>query len=214
VDAEDVGFTRLEELDGLITPDVGRVLYDYAKRVPADQAIIELGSYHGKSTAYLAMGASDGNGHIIYAIDTWSEDHSAWRRSVMDRIPSPSMDTFVTQLESVGLADQVDPVKSTTADAAADYVAAVNDGDMPRVGLLFIDADHNFDAVWNDFHAWRPALADDGFIIFDDYTKNNPGVVKTVRKLRAEGWIEPVTREAGAGRLVITTLTKKAYDAS
>lgn len=48
MDAEDVGFTHIDELDGLITPEVGRVLHRYAMKVPAGQAIVELGSYHGK----------------------------------------------------------------------------------------------------------------------------------------------------------------------
>lgn len=196
MDAEDVGFTHIDELDGLITPEVGRVLHRYAMKVPAGQAIVELGSYHGKSTAFLALGSRDGNDQLVYAVDTWSEEHSAWRSSVMARIPSPKLETFQEQLASLGLLDRVEPYTGTTTDAAAEYADALHDNAVDPVGLLYVDADHSYDAVMADFNVWRDLMAPDGVMIFDDYTKSNPGVVRALRELRDTGRIKPLAVEA------------------
>ena len=53
---------KLEALSGLIPHDEGLALADLAAAVPATEAIVELGSFKGKSTAYLAAGAKRGGG--------------------------------------------------------------------------------------------------------------------------------------------------------
>lgn len=192
LDAEHQDFSEIDGLDGLITPEIGRILYDHALRVPANQAIVEIGSYHGKSTAYLALAAREGGGQVVIAIDTWSEDNSAWRAAVMDRIPSPTAAKFQEQLTWIGLIDQVQPYEGTSADAAKDYAEALVDGDVNEVGLLYVDGDHAYEEVLRDFIAWRDLMAPDGIIIFDDYTRTNPGVVKALRELRDSGRIKPI----------------------
>lgn len=45
------------ELEGPMPDRVGQVLHDLAADVPADLAIVEVGSYRGRSTCWLATGA-------------------------------------------------------------------------------------------------------------------------------------------------------------
>ena len=73
---------ELETLDGLISYEVGELLHNHAAVIPASNAVVELGSYHGKSTAYLARGAKIGYGAPVFAVDAWSEEVSAWRNRV------------------------------------------------------------------------------------------------------------------------------------
>lgn len=200
LDAEHQDFSEVDNLEGLITGDIGRVLYDAARVVPANQAIVELGSYLGKSTAYLALGAREGNGQVVVAVDTWSEGNSAWRASVMDRIPSPTAERFQEQLTWIGLIDQVQPYHGTTTAAAREYEEALRDGDVSPIGLLYVDADHAYEAVIADFQEWRDLLAPGAVILFDDFTKSNPGVVRALRELRDDGRIVPF--DTGIPRLV------------
>ena len=37
-----------------------------------------------------------------------------------------------------------------------------------QIGVLFIDADHNYEAVRRDFEFWSPFVAPGGYIVFDD----------------------------------------------
>jgi hypothetical protein len=44
-----------------------------------------------------------------------------------------------------------------------------------QIGYLFIDGDHNYDAVKRDFEDWFPWVADGGFISIHDSTANRGG---------------------------------------
>jgi predicted O-methyltransferase YrrM len=197
LDAEHQDFSEIDRLKGLITPEVGRVLYDYAVRVPADQAIVEIGAYHGKSTAYLALAAREGGGQTVITVDTWSEDHSEWRSAVAAHIPSPTFEEFTRQLTWIGLIDQVEPHEGESVVTAMEYEQALKDEDVNPIGLLYVDGDHSYEAVMADFDAWKRSMAPEGVIIFDDYNKSNPGVVKALRELRDTKRIIPLAVEAG-----------------
>lgn len=185
----------LETLDGLISAEVGELLHNHAAVVPASNAIVELGSYKGKSTAYLARGAIIGYGAPVLAVDAWSEEVSAWRNRVLERLPSATYHEFLDQLKRAGVQKQVTPVRSMTTLAAEMWGESIGNGNP--VGLLYIDGDHHFEAVMADFRAWRPHLSDDALIIFDDYdTDTNPGVLAAVSALAENGEITNVEKHA------------------
>jgi predicted O-methyltransferase YrrM len=176
-----LNFDELAELDGLISRDVGELLHNFAALVPADQAIVELGSYRGKSTCYLATGAALDYHAPVYAVDAWSEEVSAWRAAVLSTLPSPAFEDFTAQLDKAGVSDGVHVIRSLTTLAAEMY-------DGPPVGLLYIDGDHSREAVLADFRAWRRHLAPNAVIIFDDFgVTKNPGVSLAVGDLEASG---------------------------
>lgn len=187
-------FAVLDSLDGLITTDIGHTLHNLAQRVPAGQAIVEIGSYRGKSTAYLAAGAADGV--PVYAVDPWEqrplrEWHHNRGRNI---IKQPTLAAFTAQLQRVGLARRVTPMQGLSVDIARAYTG-------PPVGLLFIDGDHRADACQADFHSWRPHFAPGATVAFDDYDEQrNPGVVEAVGQLKPMFNGTPVI----SGRLLVT----------
>ena len=194
-----LGLDELAELDGLIGRDVGEVLYDYATAVESDRAIVELGSYRGKSTCYLATGAKEargGSGPTVYAVDAWSEEVSKWRKSVMAELPSPVFADFMAQIVKAEIEDIVIPVQTLSVSAAESYAGA-------PVALLYIDGDHHKEAALADFRAWRRHLTEDAVVIFDDYgVTKNIGVTEAVDALVESG--EFVNMEVLAdGRLAV-----------
>lgn len=198
-----LSFDELAELDGLISREVGEALHNFAACVPADQSIVEIGSYLGKSTAYLATGAALDDGAHVYAVDAWSIEVSAWRSAVLGRLPSPEYDMFLAQLDKAGVRDRVTPIRSLST-LAAELFPDVGDRDG-SVGLLYIDGDHHKDAAMADLRAWRRYLASDALIIFDDYaTTQNPGVKAAVEALEANKEIKNV--EVVADRLAVCDL--------
>jgi cephalosporin hydroxylase len=40
---------------------------------------------------------------------------------------------------------------------------------MPQVDILFIDGDHRYQSVVNDFEIYSPLVTPNGYIVFDDY---------------------------------------------
>jgi predicted O-methyltransferase YrrM len=178
---------ELAELDGLISAEVGEHLLKLASRVPKGQAIVELGSYRGKSTCYLATGARQGTGAHVYAVDAWSEEVSAWRSAVLATLPSPVYEDFRAQLGKAGFSDEHVTAVKTLSTMAGDHYEG------PKVGLLYIDGDHSMRAAVADFRAWRNHLADDAVVVYDDYAMTkNPGVKAAVEALKESGELTDV----------------------
>lgn len=155
-----------------MNPGVGDELERLAAVVPADQAIVEIGSYRGKSTAYLASGST---GARVFAVDPWD-----FAGNVTGRFGFAEPATraaFEEQLRACRLWSKVTPVQGFSVDVAARW-------DGPKIGLLFVDGDHSEQAVRADVAAWLPHLAADAVVAFDDYgTPKNPGVAVVVDSL-------------------------------
>jgi predicted O-methyltransferase YrrM len=71
------------------------------------------------------------------------------------------------------------------------FVTAPGDsgpGEMTGVDLLFIDSSHEREPTLAEIAAWRPALAPDALVVFDDYGHPDyPGVAEAVAALEATG---------------------------
>jgi predicted O-methyltransferase YrrM len=167
-------FDKLDALEGLMNPGIGPALYNLAQQVPEDQAIVEVGSFMGKSTCYLACGSRDGYGAPVVAVDPW-DSSSVYGKHGYNR--PVVRETFEAQLKKMRVRGRVVARQAFSVDAAAAY-------DGPKIGLLFIDGNHTEPAVRADVEAWSPHLATGHVIAFDDYdTPKNPGVAKVVWSL-------------------------------
>lgn len=164
-----------DTLAGLVSTDVGRVLSAYAAAVPPDQAIVELGSYKGKSTCFLAAGAKNGLGARVWAVDAWDLDGNQTGRFGFAEPSTRRM--FEQQVRDARLWSRVTPVQAFTTQAAAHWSG-------PPVGLLFVDADHDAASVRADWQAWKPHLHPQGVVIFDDYrSPRSTGVAEAVDRM-------------------------------
>jgi predicted O-methyltransferase YrrM len=163
--------SALAELEGLIPDAVGEELTRLAAAVPADQAIVEVGSYKGKSTCYLAAGARAGSAGKVYAVDPWDlAGNPSGRFGFADR---ETRRTFMRQIIEAGFLDVVVQLQGFSASWAETW----NPDVYGRIGLLYIDGDHTFRGVSTDIESWWPHLADGAVVAFDDLdTPKNPGV--------------------------------------
>ncbi|MEW6581543.1 MAG: class I SAM-dependent methyltransferase [Actinomycetota bacterium] len=168
-------FRRVE---GWLTEAEGLLLYELARRGPPGAAVVEVGSWKGRSTVCLALGARAGGGGAVVAVDphTGSEEHHRELGAV---------DTFAEFTENVaraGVGDVVRPVRVTSTQAAAEF-------DGP-VGVVFIDGAHDFASVCDDIEAWLPRVVPGGTVAFHDVSGDWPDVRRAV-----------VTRVVSAGRI-------------
>lgn len=166
----------LAELSGLVSHATGMALAALAAKCPPHQAIVELGSYKGKSAAYLAAGARAGRGAPVHAVDAWDlPGNTTGRHGYAE---PGTYEAFCAQLRQVGLWAHVTPHRGWSVEVAAEWPG-------PEVGLLYIDAGHEEENVRADLEAWLPHLAARGATIaFDDYrTPRNPGVALVVDSL-------------------------------
>jgi hypothetical protein len=170
------------ELSGLITEEIGQTLQHLAAEVPGDQAIVEVGSFKGKSTCYLAAGGQAGEGAKVWAVDPWDTPGNVTGRFGFAE-PS-TREAFEAQVRAAQLWDCITPLQGFSIDIAARWSG-------PSIGLLYIDGDHSEAAVRADFDVWRPHFAPGATVVFDDLdVPRNPGVRAAIESLGIEFHVE------------------------
>ncbi len=137
----------LADVPGWLGDEEALALFDLARGCTGRGAIVELGSWRGRSTICLALGSKEGSGVPVVAVDRH-----------MDK-------TFVDFQENVrraGVADLVRPIRATSDEAFAGF-------DEP-IELIFIDASHKYDDVRRDFDQWVPLVLEGGTVAMHDTT--------------------------------------------
>lgn len=191
----------LEDLEGYLWRREGARLAFLAAQVPDDQVIVEIGSNRGKSAAFLARGSKAGNGVKVHCVDLWETGGQGEYNHLGFDQPE-THETFRRQIADV-------KVKSMIVEHQGHSVEVGENWTGPKVGLLFLDGDHRYEAVAADLEAWIPHLAEEAFICFHDYTKHErkstqfPGVVQLVDEVLAAAETLGVDAHATrSGRLV------------
>ena len=136
----------------------GELVEDCLKIMPA-KIVIEVGSWLGLSTRFIARILPE-NG-TVYAIDTWlgSKEHQQDPR-LTSRMPH-LYQTFLSNVKHAELTQKIVPIRMASLEAAE----ALNvEGD-----LIYIDASHEEEDVYNDIIAWHAHLAKGGIICGDDW---------------------------------------------
>jgi MMP 1-O-methyltransferase len=146
----------IADVPGWLTDEEGQALYELARGCGGSGAIVEIGSWKGKSTICLGLGSRAGKSVHIYAIDP----HADYR-----------FGDFKANVERAGISELVTPIPSLSQQAAADF-------DKP-IELLFVDGSHEYEAVLEDFERWVPKVLEGGWVAFHDTTWT-PGPRKVV----------------------------------
>lgn len=156
---------HLQTIDGHMIDLQCFALKLLAAQGPGEGAIVELGSFKGKSTICLALGAMEAKREKVYAVDHFqgSPEHQAGEPNADATIAAEgtTWNVFQQNLAAHGVAGQVIPICATT-------VAAARRWEQGPIRLLFIDADHSYEASKADFEAWEPHVARGGLIAFHD----------------------------------------------
>lgn len=154
----------IEAIDGWLDPNAGGVLYQLARFMAPQPLVVELGSWKGRSTCWLAHGVRDRGTGSVVAVDTWAgtanePDHAS---RLAGYGPDQLHGEFLDNLRRQGLESVVEPLRMTTLEAARRWDRGTS------IGLLYIDADHAYEAVRSDFEHWSPHVVRGGFVVFDD----------------------------------------------
>ena len=158
-------------LTGLVSKPTCLNLMLLGKKVSSKHAIIEVGTFRGKSACCLAKNAK---AHV-YTVDPWDlQGNEHGKHGFTD----PTLKSvFDDQVAAAGLTDRITHIQKFSVEAADEW-------EGPPVGLLFIDGDHAESSVWSDFEAWKEHLVDGAIVILDDVnTDVNPGVRVVFDKL-------------------------------
>lgn len=138
-----------------------------------DAAIVEVGSYCGKSTVVLGrtLKALGQNAPHVYAIDPHDGKVSGLGQVIMQM--APTLDKFKRALREADLVDIVVPIQARAAEVVW----------QQPIALLVIDGLHDYASVAADFHHFAAWLQRGGLVAFHDYADYFPGVKQLVNEL-------------------------------
>ena len=147
------------ELEGWMTPAQGERLWDSAAAVAPGGAIVEIGSYRGKSAVVMASAAAPGV--TVTAIDPHAGN---------DRGPQQIRGTagegqtdhvaFLANIRAAGVTDRVRHIRAFSHDALDDVEGTVD--------LLYIDGAHRVLPARDDIVRWGARVAPGGTLLIHD----------------------------------------------
>jgi predicted O-methyltransferase YrrM len=156
-----------EAATGFMPPVEGLALYRVAAAYAGMGPVLEVGTYCGKSTIYLAAAARPAGQQVI-TVDHHhgsEENQPGWeyhdatlvdpRTGRLDTLPH-----FRATLAAAGLDDEVIAVVGRSAEVARLWRAPL--------GVLFIDGGHTDAAAGADYESWAPWLAEGGALAIHD----------------------------------------------
>jgi predicted O-methyltransferase YrrM len=151
----------MDSIPGSTTRREGEWLYRLASAGPGKGVIVEIGSFLGRSTVYLARGSKAAGREKVYAIDP-----HLGAPVINHKFSGPTYQRFLNNLKRVQVRDVVVPVRKISQQA-------VNSWRRP-IRLLFIDGDHAYATVKRDLISWGKFVVEGGVIAVHDAV--NPGV--------------------------------------
>lgn len=128
-----------------------RALYETVQRFDP-KVIVEIGSYLGASTNFLAAACSSNSTprSTVYCVDTWMND-------AMTEGPC---DTYQSFLDNTDKYKNIVPIRGSSEIAAKNF--------RETVDLVFFDGDHSPEAIQADWKNWRPHLQQNAIVAMHD----------------------------------------------
>jgi predicted O-methyltransferase YrrM len=152
-----------------VTDWEGGVLEKHAAQVEPPYIIVEIGSYRGRSTIFLARSSVV----PVVAVDLWHfhPNNDGYRAKETKKHFDHAVAPF---------GDRIKPMMMSSEIASKRVISPI--------GLLFIDGDHSRESVMKDCLFWGKKVHKGGTIIFHDYhVKRVRGGVRDA-KMVERGW--------------------------
>lgn len=163
------GLSQARQIHTFTHPEELTALYRLAADLPDGARILEVGSYLGASTCFLAAGLRGRRGAIV-CVDTWENQ----------TMPDGVRDTFAEFAANTrGVADRITTIRKRSDQISADMLGE-------PFHLIFLDGDHSYSATRCDFQLAASVLRADGVIAFHDSLAFQ-GVSRVVGEVLATG---------------------------
>ena len=187
-----------EAATGFMPPEEGLALYRTVAAYAARGPVLEIGTYCGKSTIYLAAAVREA-GQRVVTVDhhRGSEEHQpGWEYhdpSMVDPLAGrvDTLPRLRATLAAAGIEDDVVAIVGKSADVARLWRAPL--------GMLFIDGGHTDAAANWDYEGWAPWVALGGALaihdVFPDPADGGQAPFKIYQRALASGAFTEVRHE-------------------
>jgi SAM-dependent methyltransferase len=149
-------------------------LYKQAIHQVKDGVFVEVGSWKGRSAAFLGVEIINSGKPIkLYCVDTWK---GSIEHQDMDCVKSDALyDEFINNTK---------PLESVIIPLRLSSVAAAEQFADDSVDFVFIDASHEYEDIKADIAAWYPKVKPGGLFAGHDY--NWTGVRRAVDEFASD----------------------------
>lgn len=138
-------------------------LYELTRELGESAKVLEIGSYLGASSCYIAAALAPKSGHL-FCVDTWENQ-------TMSEGERDTFDEFKRNIRS--LATYITPIRKNSK-----YLTA-SDFAIQQLNFVFIDGDHSYSGVKNDYEKIANWIVGGGILAFHDCIAFE-GVAKTI----------------------------------
>jgi predicted O-methyltransferase YrrM len=164
-----LGCSRANSISTHMTTRELNTLYALTQEFGESVKVLEIGSYLGASSCYIAAALAPQGGHL-FCVDTWENQ----------TMPEGKRDTFSEFQENLGgLVNYITPIRKNSKDLT------ISDVDQP-FNLVFLDGDHSYLGVKNDYEKTAPWIVGGGILAFHDCVAFE-GVARTIGEALASG---------------------------
>lgn len=155
-----------DDVKGFLPDGEGLRLYEWALETAVMGPILEIGSYCGRSTIWLAQAAKEKQS-LVFAVDhhRGSEEHQPGESHHDTELVDAKGDVdtltmFRRNIRLAGLENEVIPVVTDSTRFARSWSG--------QLGMVFIDGGHSLSAALADFRAWAPRVLPGGILAIHD----------------------------------------------
>ena len=180
-------FASVMAIKGQIRRNEAICLYELAQEASVGGVIVEIGSYCGLSTIALAKGSSRNRGIPVFAIDPHeivdpgeSVERGGWHYVRQDNV------AFFKNALFSGMAENVRPIQLLSWEAVKGW--------NKPISLLWIDGNHEYEAVKRDFVEWSKFVIEGGYLAFHDSIDPGAGPCRVVQEALQEGTFKILKR--------------------
>jgi SAM-dependent methyltransferase len=155
----DDALAAIEGVEGWLTEGQARLLFETAREVPADGTIVEIGSFRGRSTIVLALGA-DPSVEVV-AIDPHAgNDRGPQEIGGFAAEAEGDHQVFLANLDRAGVRERVRVLRRFSGEAHDDVEG--------HVDLLWVDGAHRARPAHQDLRRWGDRVRPGGRMLVHD----------------------------------------------
>jgi predicted O-methyltransferase YrrM len=156
-----------EAARGFMPPDEGDALYESTRSVRTPGALLEIGTYCGKSAIYLGAAARELD-RVLFTLDHHrgsEENQAGWEHHDPDLVDPETgrMDTLSTFRRTIH-----DAHLEETVVAIVGHSEAVARAWQTPLAFLFIDGGHGSEPAHRDYDSWVPHIELGGVLAIHD----------------------------------------------
>ena len=175
IDIDKLGIMSLS-ISGMITPEAGKFLFVLCYMQELEGDVVEIGSWQGRSTTFLARAVKESKNGQLYAIDHFCGNIGKEEHYLVDGSLNNLKKNFENNMLKFKLRETVNLLDMINTEASKEFKDKT-------IRFLFIDGDHTKKGVQKDIKLFFPRLVKGSIVVFDDYFDGFPGLLEAIDEL-------------------------------